>query len=75
MIHLLLKGMPAALDRYLNSPFRRRQSLEQEIEAIQWAISLLEIHEGVKVNPNSQMWLNRLRAIVHHHKLDQHGGL
>jgi len=71
MIHHFLKGAMAGLDRYVNSPFRRRIGpAGLDVEAIEWAISLLEIHHGVKVNPNSQMWLERLRAILHHHKLD-----
>lgn len=32
-----------------------------DVEAVRWAISLLEIHPGVKANPNSQYWLRRLR--------------
>jgi len=32
-------------------------------EILDWAISLLEIYEGVKVNPNSQEWLARLREM------------
>lgn len=35
-----------------------------DVEAIKWAIALLEIHPGVKVNPNSQMWLRRLRIVA-----------
>lgn len=79
MFNLLQKGAVAAFDRYMRSPFRRKHYEGQvDVEAIQWAISLLEIHDGVKVNPNSQYWLDRLRANLHHHKLDQrddiHGG-
>jgi len=64
------QGVATALGKYMNSPFRRKRS-SLDVDAIQWAISLLEIHPGVKVNPNSQMWLDRLRAVLHHHKLDQ----
>ena len=35
-----------------------------DVEAITWAISLLSIHPGVKVNENSQMWLRRLRVLA-----------
>lgn len=59
----------AAFDRYMNSPFRRRPT--NDVEAIEWAISLLEIHPGVKANPNSQYWMERLRALAHHAKLDR----
>lgn len=33
-------------------------------EAIKWAIDLLEAHEGVKANENSQYWLRRLCRMV-----------
>jgi hypothetical protein len=68
----LTKAAAAGLDRYMSSPFRRKQYTGSlDVLAIEWAISLLEIHTGVQLNPNSQMWLNRLRANLHHHKLDQ----
>lgn len=37
---------------------------KQDIEAVKWAIALLADHPGVKVNPNSQMWLRRLRVLA-----------
>lgn len=40
------------------------QSNAEGAETLQWAISLLEIHEGVRANPNSQMWLGRLRKML-----------
>jgi hypothetical protein len=68
----LSREAAAGLDRYVNSPFRRKKYTGSlDVLAIEWAISLLEIHQGVQVNPNSQMWLDRLRANLHHHKLDQ----
>lgn len=33
-------------------------------EAIRWAVGLLEIHDGVKANPNSQEWLAKLRELA-----------
>ena len=38
--------------------------IKKDVAAIEWAISLLEIHDGVKANPNSQEWLNRLKDLV-----------
>lgn len=35
-----------------------------DVEAIRWAVALLEIHDGVKVNENSRYWLARLRALA-----------
>lgn len=42
----------------------KTRKVKRDVKAIQWAISLLEIHEGVMANENSQYWLNRLRALV-----------
>ena len=38
--------------------------IKRDIEAIKWAVSLLEIHPGIRENPNSQEWLARLRAML-----------
>lgn len=59
----------AAIDSYLTSPFRRKHyDGEVDVQAVEWAISLLQIDPGVEKNPNSQMWLDRLRANLHHYK-------
>jgi hypothetical protein len=39
-------------------------SRDEQAETLRWALSLLEIHDGVRVNPNSQMWLARLREMT-----------
>ena len=59
----------AGLDRWLNSPYRHRP--KNDVEAIEWAIALLEKHPGVQANHNSQYWLEILRALMHHAKLDR----
>ena len=38
--------------------------IKRDIEAIKRAVSLLEIHPGIRENPNSQEWLARLRAML-----------
>lgn len=35
-----------------------------DIEAVKWAIALLEKEPGVKLNTNSQYWLRRLRVLA-----------
>lgn len=35
-----------------------------EREVLRWAVSLLEIHDGVKANPNSQWWLSKLKEMA-----------
>lgn len=38
--------------------------LNADIEAIRWAVGLLEIHSGVQGNENSRYWLSRLRKMT-----------
>lgn len=68
-LHRMSRKVLAAFDRYMNSPFRRRPT--NDVETLEWAIALLEKHPGVQVNPNSQYWLERLRALAHYAKLDR----
>ena len=46
------------------TPTPKQSKIKRDVPAVQWAISLLEIHPGVKQNPNSQYWLQRLRDLV-----------
>ena len=70
LLHLLGgRKAVAAFDRWINSPYRRRP--KNDVEAIEWAVALLEKHPGVQDNPNSQYWLEILRALAHHAKLDR----
>jgi len=69
------RKLAAAFDQYLNSPFRRKKYTGTlDVEAIEWAISLLQRHPGVMKNPNSKMWLDRLRANLHRYKLETEAG-
>ena len=63
------KGLIDALQSWADSPFRSRP--HNDVETLEWAIALLEKHDGVQANPNSRYWLERLRALAHHAKLDR----
>jgi hypothetical protein len=73
MIFPLLGGrkVAAALDQWFTSPFRHKHYKGMlDVEAIEWAISWLQVHPDAQSNPNSRYWIDRLRANLHHHKLD-----
>ena len=57
------------LMKYLKSPFRRKQyEGAMDVQAIEWAVHWLANHPDVKANPNSLMWLDRLRANLKHYE-------